>query len=107
MPYKSLEEKRKYNREYHKRRYATDPEFKKKKCQISAEWRKAKNGTYYQYMKEYMTKKKQYALWMKYRIAWKAQKNTQAYLEVLRALEMAEYNRRQLPVSKLLTFSEQ
>ena len=107
MPYKNLAEKRRYNREYHERRYATDPEFKEKKRQVTAEWRKAKNGTYYQYMKEYMTKKKQHTLWLKYRIAWKARRNLRDYLDVIQALEMSEYNRRRLPASQIVEFSEQ
>jgi hypothetical protein len=107
MPYKDLEARKKHNKEYYEMKYATDPAFKEKKRKKTAEWRKAKNGTYSQYMQEYRLRAKQYALWMTYRTTWKARRNLKTYLEVLQTMKTAEYNRKRLPASSVPVLCEQ
>ncbi len=90
MPYKSLSDKKKHNKEYHAKRYIEDLEFKKRKKTATEDWRKNKGQDYKEYIYQNRRLKKQYKLWIKYRTEWKSRKNKQTYFQVLDSLLKGE-----------------
>jgi len=103
MPSKRTADRKRYLQEYTMTRYHTDQNYREHKRKKAQEWRE-KQRDYSEYIAAYRLKRRQYALWLKYRTEWKARRNLKTYLDILQALKNSEHYKKS---HRELGFSEQ